>query len=187
DEDINLIPNRFSRRKQQFAALVSHLKAKHPEDVKFLDNLLSEYMEKIEAFYWKAMNIAMLTAVTGGGKAKTGNAPHFTFAAGQDDYTLAATLKDFQRHPVYHIWEFVFSTTYSTVIGPAIAQSMFGQNVVVEAQKMLQRRFKETFPEFERKLDELRMAEGHKLETPTPKDTRHASRREFMNFWRKTA
>ncbi|MDA1061084.1 MAG: hypothetical protein O3B47_04815, partial [bacterium] len=69
DEDINLIPNRFSRRKQQFAALISHLKTNNPEDVKFLDNLLGEYMEKIERFYWKAMNIAMLTAVTGGGKA----------------------------------------------------------------------------------------------------------------------
>ncbi len=180
DDSTKIIPERFAKRKQQFAALIQHLKQQHPEDAAELDVMLLDFMERSEKYYWKSMIMAMVAAVTGGGKAKTGNAPHFTFAANEDDFTLAETLNDFKRHPIYHLWEFIFSTGYATTIGPALAQVAFGKDMAIEMQQMLQERFREQFPEFEKKLGELKSKET--ADASTPGETRMASRRSFLSL-----
>ncbi|PJC39058.1 hypothetical protein CO044_01725, partial [Candidatus Peregrinibacteria bacterium CG_4_9_14_0_2_um_filter_38_9] len=175
------VPERFAKRKQQFAALVGHLKSKNPKDADQLDVVLENYVENAENYYYKTMIMAMVAAVTGGGKAKTGNAPHFTFAAGEDDFTLIETLDDFKRHPLYHVWELIFSTGYAVFVGPAIAKSLFGKSAGVQIQKMMQGRFKDAFPEFEKKLNELQSKKDQHGQL-SPGDVREKTRGQMLGF-----
>jgi|GEM_PF-5581429 len=117
------------------------------------------FSERMETYYWRAISMCMVAAVTGGGKSKIGNAPHFTAAAGHEDLTLGATLGDFKNHPLYHIWEFAFGTAYATVFGPMIAQAAFGGEYMERVRQMMRdeltsEQTKERFPEFFKKAEE---------------------------------
>ena len=161
DDATKLVPARFKDRQDQFAALVTYVKRKHEkdEDQDYLEEIMLRYGKDMEQYYWKALLMAMIAAVTGGGKSKLGNAPHFTFAAGHEDFTLMETLSDFKKHPLYHVWEFIFGSAYATIAGPMFAQTMFGGEFVERSQQFLQEKFQAQFPGFEQKLREL---EGQK-------------------------
>jgi hypothetical protein len=159
DDPKELIPKRFEKKRDKFAEIIHRLIEKHPEDEGKLKVVLEEYYVKSEKHYWSTIVMAMIAAVTGGGKALTGNAPHFTFAANQKDFTLIETLADFKRHPVYHLWEFAFSSTYATLVDPALGQMMFSQDMVKKAQLKLQEKIQASFPNFEAKKAELEAKE----------------------------
>lgn len=187
EADKNLT-EQFEERKQQYAALIKFLIEKHPEDADKLNQMLISILDKFEDFYWKSMNIALITAVTGGGKLLTGNAPHFTYAADIDEFDFQTTLADLKNHPLYHLWEFVFSTTYSTVFGPAIAKGLFGQNSVKKIQKMMQKKFKDDYPIFYKKINELKAnEEGVTTTKADVESTRGMTRRALFRKFTKVA
>ena len=177
DNKSELIPERFEKRKQQFAALTATLKSKHPEDAEYLNDLTEKYFDAAQKYYYKSMVMSMTAAVTGGGKAKTGNAPHFTFAAGEDDFTLIETLNDFKRHPLYHAYEFIFSTGYAILVGPEIANALFGVDSGKQIAQMMQKKFRSNFPEFEKKLNELKEREAKASGHTSPAAVKKVSRR----------
>lgn len=182
DTSSALVPERFSARKQQFSALIVHLKDKYPGDSAALDEIHESYIERAEKYYYKAMVMAMVASVTGGGKAKTGNAPHFTFAAGENDFTLAETLKDFKRHPIYHLWEFLFSTGYAIFVGPEIANTLFGKAASKQIHEMMQKQFRAKYPEFEKKLNELKAREMKQHGEAEPGTVRMKTRRAALGL-----
>lgn len=150
DDDTALVPERFNAFRMSFTDKAASLMTRHPEHRAGITAAVDELTARSERHYYNSMIMSLLPAVTGGGKALTGNAPHFTFAAGQD-LTLGDTLGDFRRHPLYHVWEFVFSTGYATVAGPYLARHAFGRMPGAEEQlhhafQRMQARFEKDFP-----------------------------------------
>jgi len=169
DDAKKIISERYSVHRQEFAALIRRLldinessSLSAQQKLVNQDELLvlhGKHLDNTENFYWKSMVMSLVTAVTGGGKALTGNSPHFTFAAGKDDYTLATTLADLKNHWVYHLWEFCFSFVFSTQVAPAYSRILFTKQLDKEARDMLEGRFMERFPDFKSKLEELERLE----------------------------
>jgi hypothetical protein len=119
------------------------------------------------------MLMAMTISVVGSGKSLPGDSTHFTFAAGEKDFTLAVTLRDFQRHPLYHVWELIFSGSYAMFAGPLIAEHVvapgfsrlrLGSGFLTKVQSLMQEQFREAYPglddQFERLRTQLRAPVG---------------------------
>ncbi len=101
------------------------------------------------------MIIAMTISVVGAGKSLPGDSTHFTFAAGETDFTLAVTLLDFKRHPLYHVWELLFSGAYAMVAGPFLAQTFvapafsrlgLGSGALETMRGLMQAEFRKQYP-----------------------------------------
>ena len=155
DDPTRRIPERFAVRVQQIATLFDVLAKRHPEDATRIRAALASVLENAEAYYYKSMLIAMTISVVGAGKSLPGDSTHFTFAAGETDFTLAVTLRDFTRHPLYHAWQLVFSGAYAILIGPAIAQHLIapgfsqlgiGSGIAQTFQTMMQGAFRARYP-----------------------------------------
>jgi hypothetical protein len=158
---------RFREIEREFATVVASAGDHFPQYKTELEELLNDFLKRSDDSYWKAMSMSFLTSVTGGGKALTGNAPHFTFAAGQD-LSLTDTLGDFTRHPLYHVWELVFSTGYSTIAGPLLSRSAFGgapngKAMMESVQLGLQQQFNADFPGLAKKFADLKKQESSQV------------------------
>jgi hypothetical protein len=101
------------------------------------------------------MLMAMTISVVGAGKSLPGDSTHFTFAAGETDFTLAVTLLDLKRHPLYHVWELLFSGAYAMVAGPFLAQMFVapvfmkwgvGSGALETMRGMMQEEFRKQYP-----------------------------------------
>ncbi len=155
DDVRNKIPERFMGRIAQTAALIGHLKTLHPEDAGKLEASLRDYIGNARKYYCKNMVIAMEIGVIGAGNSLPGDSTHFTYAAGEKDFTFAVTLADFKRHPLFHVYKLLFGSAYAIYLGPAMAQAI-GGGVQKDMQAMLQERFRSRHPGFEERLKELR-------------------------------
>ncbi len=157
DDSTQIIPERFQRKNEYVRNTILHLTEKYPQDVLKLTGIWQKLARKSDEYYHKSLIMSLLPAVTGGGKALTGNSPNFTFGAGNTDFTLITTLEDFKRHPLYHLWEFISSTIYTINIGPVIARSIGNSPDSANQQisGMLQEQFKRDFPKFFEKLQSL--------------------------------
>ena len=122
DDETTIIPLRFKANAEQASALFDVLQNRYAGETARLEAARQRYLETAEAYYFKSMIIAMTISVVGAGKSLPGDSTHFTFAAGETDFTLAVTLLDFKRHPLYHVWELLFSGAYAMVAGPFLAQ-----------------------------------------------------------------
>ncbi len=169
DSVTQLTPQRFAAKAEQTAALVTHLKANHADRAAELDGFLQQYLQDAETFYFRAVVASMLNSVSGAGQSLLGDSTHFTFAAGEKDFTLKVTLDDFKRHPLYHTWELIFTGLYATTVGPMIAQEFahpimskagIGFNIADKFQQLLQGNFRKQFPGFDEKLRMLQESQG---------------------------
>ncbi len=169
DSVTKLIPERFAAKGEQTAALVEHLKTSHPDRAAELETFLQQFLHDAETFYFRATVASMLNSVAGAGQSLLGDSTHFTFAAGEKDFTLEVTLDDFRRHPLYHTWELFFTGLYATTIGPMIAQHFshpamskagIGFDISGKFQQLLQGNFRKQFPGFEEKLRQLQEQES---------------------------
>ncbi len=159
DDVTQLIPTRFKARQEQLGAVIAYMQDKDPDEAVQLYKLWENICTTLQGDYWKALIMAMIAAVTGGGKSLIGNAPHFTFRAGHEDLSLIETLNDFKKHPVYQLWEFIFGAGYAIYIGPLFASGVFEDEFIKKGQKMMQDRFTADFPEFTETLRRLKTEE----------------------------
>ncbi len=164
DDSTRLIPERFALRAEQMAALFDILEERHPEHRDRLRAQLVQLLETATDYYYKSMMIAMTISVVGAGKSLPGDSTHFTFAAGETDFTLAVTLKDFARHPLYHVWELIFSGAYAMFVGPSIAQRLvapafeelgIGARITRTMTSMMQGEFRARYPGMAERFEEL--------------------------------
>jgi hypothetical protein len=168
DDRTRLIPDRFKARAEQTAALIGVLQQRSPAEAERLEAALVRQLDTAEDYYFKSMLMAMTISVVGAGKSLPGDSTHFTFAAGEKDFTLAVTLQDFQRHPLYHVWELVFSGSYAMLAGPFIARRAvapalgrlgLGSGIVAHLRSLMQRQFRADYPgvaeQFERLTAQL--------------------------------
>ncbi len=164
DDPTEIIPVRFRTNAERASALVSVLQKRYPEKRQRLEAALGRYLETVEDYYFKSMIMAMTISVVGAGKSLPGDSTHFTFAAGEKDFTLAVTLLDFKRHPLYHVWELVFSGAYAMFAGPFIAQTLvgplfgrlsLGTGAVGTIQGLMQTEFRKRYPGMAERFEEL--------------------------------
>jgi hypothetical protein len=176
DESTRIIPERFRTNAEQAAALVSVLHQRYPGDATRLEAGLRRYLETAEDYYFKSMIMAMTISVVGAGKSLPGDSTHFTFAAGEKDFTLAVTLRDFQRHPLYHVWELIFSGAYALLAGPFLAKTfvapLFGKLVtdtgaVKTIRGLMQAEFRKQYPGMAERFAQLE-AQLPKRAQPAP-------------------
>lgn len=164
DDQTALIPLRFKTNAEQASALFDVLQHRYPADVAELEAARRRYLETAETYYFKSMLIAMTISVVGAGKSLPGDSTHFTFAAGETDFTLGVTLMDFKRHPLYHVWELIFSGAYAMVAGPFLAQNMvapafsklgLGSGVLNTMQGLMQAEFRKQYPGMAERFQQL--------------------------------
>lgn len=164
DDSTALIPERFKTNAAQAAGLISVLQARYPAETERLDAALRRYLETAEVYYFKSMVMAMTISVVGAGKSLPGDSTHFTFAAGEKDFTLAVTLLDFKRHPLYHVWELLFSGAYAMFAGPFLAQTYMapllgklgvGSGAVATLQGLMQTEFRRHYPGMAERFEQL--------------------------------
>lgn len=117
DDETTIIPVRFKANAEQASALIDVLQRRYPDDTVRLEAARQRYLQTAETYYFKSMLMAMTISVVGAGKSLPGDSTHFTFAAGETDFTLAVTLLDLKRHPLYHVWELLFNGAYAMVAG----------------------------------------------------------------------
>jgi hypothetical protein len=173
DDPTRLIPERFTTRIEQTTVLLGTLQRRYPADAARLETALQRHLETAKKYYFKSMLMAMTISVVGSGKSLPGDSTHFTFAAGEKDFTLAVTLRDFQRHPLYHVWELIFSGSYAMFAGPLIAEHVvapgfsrlrLGSGFLTKVQSLMQEQFREAYPglddQFERLRTQLRAPVG---------------------------
>lgn len=164
DDPTRLIPLRFQAHAEQATALIGVVQRRYPADQARLEEALRGHLDEVGELFFKSMLIAMTISVVGAGKSLPGDSTHFTFAAGEQDFTLAVTLKDFQRHPLYHVWELIFSGSYALFVGPMIAQRLvapgiarlgIGSGVVKKVQSLMQAQFRAEYPGMAERFAEL--------------------------------
>jgi hypothetical protein len=168
DDETALIPDRFTAHAAQASALFDVLQSRHAGDRARLEAARRRYLATAETYYFKSMIIAMTISVVGAGKSLPGDSTHFTFAAGETDFTLAVTLLDFKRHPLYHVWELLFSGAYAIVAGPFLAQTFvapafsrlgLGSGTLETMRGLMQEEFRKQYPgmaeRFQRLEEEL--------------------------------
>ncbi len=164
DDPTRIIPERFTTRIEQATVLFATLQRRYPADAGRLDAALRRYLETAEDYYYKSMLIAMTISVVGAGKSLPGDSTHFTFAAGETDFTLVVTLKDFQRHPLYHVWAFIFSGAYAMFAGPFLARHVvapsfsrlrLGSGFLITVQSLMQQQFRDTYPGLAEQFERL--------------------------------
>ena len=168
DDATAIIPDRFKENAAQASALFDVLQSRNAGETARLEAARQRYLETAETYYFKSMIIAMTISVVGAGKSLPGDSTHFTFAAGETDFTLAVTLLDFKRHPLYHVWELLFSGAYAMVAGPFLAQHFvapvfskvgLGSGVLDTMRGLMQAEFRKQYPgmaeRFQRLEEEL--------------------------------
>ncbi len=165
DDSTAHIPDRFTARITQTAALIEHMKSRAPAEAVHLENKLQGYIENARKYYCRNLVIAMEIGVIGAGNSLPGDSTHFTYAAGQKDFTFAVTLGDFKRHPLFHVYKLLWGSAYAIYVGPALAQLM-GGGVQKDMQTLLQEKFRTRFPGFEDKLRELEQGESANADQP---------------------
>jgi hypothetical protein len=177
DDPTAIIPERFRTNAEQAAALIGVLQRRYPGDAARLEAALGRYLETAEDYYFKSMIIAMTISVVGAGKSLPGDSTHFTFAAGEKDFTLAVTLRDFTRHPLYHVWELLFSGAYAIVAGPFLAKTfvapLFGKLVmdtgaVATIKRLMQAEFRKQYPGMAERFEQLEAQLPKKAQPPAP-------------------
>ena len=155
DDETTIIPLRFKANAEQASALFDVLQNRYAGETARLEAARQRYLETAEAYYFKSMIIAMTISVVGAGKSLPGDSTHFTFAAGETDFTLAVTLLDFKRHPLYHVWELLFSGAYAMVAGPFLAQRFvapafsslgLGSGALETMRGLMQEEFRRQYP-----------------------------------------
>lgn len=164
DDPTAIIPQRFRTNAEQASSLFDVLQQRYPNDAARLDSARRRYLETAEHYYFSQMMIAMTISVVGAGKSLPGDSTHFTFAAGQKDFTLAVTLLDFKRHPLYHVWELLFSGAYAVVAGPFLAQRFvaplfgrlgIGTGAVETIRGLMQAEFRREYPGMAERFEQL--------------------------------
>ncbi len=164
DDPTRIIPERFTARVEQTTVLFGTLQRRYPADADTLEAALRSYLDAAQDYYFKSMLIAMTISVVGAGKSLPGDSTHFTFAAGETDFTLAVTLKDFKRHPLYHVWALLFSGTYAMFAGPFLAQHIvapgfsrlhLGSGFLTKVQSLMQQQFRDTYPGLAEQFEHL--------------------------------
>ncbi|MGH7367274.1 MAG: hypothetical protein ACREK9_12775 [Candidatus Rokuibacteriota bacterium] len=177
DDSTRIIPERFRTNAEQAAALIGVVQRRYPGDAERLEAGLRRYLETAEDYYFKSMMMAMTISVVGAGKSLPGDSTHFTFAAGEKDFTLAVTLLDFKRHPLYHVWELIFSGAYAMVAGPFLAKTfvapLFGKLVMgtgaVETIKgLMQAEFRKQYPGMAERFEQLEAQLPKRSQPPAP-------------------
>jgi len=155
DDSTAIIPARFKTNAEQASALIDVLQRRYPDDTVRLEAARQRYLETAETYYFKSMLVAMTISVVGAGKSLPGDSTHFTFAAGETDFTLAVTLLDLKRHPVYHVWELLFSGAYAMVAGPFLARTLvapafaklgLGTGALQTMRGLMQEEFRKQYP-----------------------------------------
>ena len=177
DDPTRIIPARFRTNAEQAAALIGVLQRRYAGDAARLETALRRYLATAEDYYFKSMLMAMTISVVGAGKSLPGDSTHFTFAAGEKDFTLEVTLHDFARHPLYHVWELVFSGAYAMVAGPFLAKTfvapMFGSlvmgtGVVQTIRGLMQAEFRRHYPGMAERFEQLEAQLPKKAPPPSP-------------------
>jgi hypothetical protein len=171
DDPTRLVPERFKTRVEQLTVLFGVLERRHPGEAGRLEAARQALLETAQGYFFSSMLIAMTISVVGAGKSLPGDSTHFTFAAGEKDFTLAVTLKDFVRHPFYHVWELIFSGAYAMFAGPLLAERLvapgfsklgIGSGFFVRVETLMREEFRALYPglaeQFERLDAELRAA-----------------------------
>lgn len=164
DDETDTIPERFKANAAQASALFDVLQRRDAGNIARIEAARRRYLETAETYYFKSMIIAMTISVVGAGKSLPGDSTHFTFAAGEADFTLAVTLLDFKRHPLYHVWELLFSGAYAMVVGPYFAQTLvapafsklgIGSRVQETMRGLMQEQFRQQYPGMAERFQQL--------------------------------
>jgi hypothetical protein len=164
DDETVIIPLRFKANAEQASALFDVLQNRYAGETARLEAARQRYLHTAETYYFKSMIIAMTISVVGAGKSLPGDSTHFTFAAGETDFTLAVTLLDFKRHPLYHVWELIFSGAYAMVAGPFLAQRVvapafsrlgIGSGALETIRGMMQEEFRKQYPGMAERFQQL--------------------------------
>jgi hypothetical protein len=171
DDPTRLVPERFKTRIEQITVLFGVLQRRHRGEADRLEAARRALLETARGYCFSSMLIAMTISVVGAGKSLPGDSTHFTFAAGEKDFTLAVTLKDFVRHPLYHVWELIFSGSYAMFAAPLLAEHLVapgfsklgtGSGFFTKVQTLMREEFRSIYPglaeQFERLEAELRAA-----------------------------
>jgi hypothetical protein len=171
DDPTRIVPERFRARIEQITVLFGVLQRRHRAEADRLEAARRALLGTARSYYFKSMLIAMTISVVGAGKSLPGDSTHFTFAAGEKDFTLAVTLQDFVRHPLYHVWELIFSGSYAMFAGPLLAERLvapgfsklgIGSGFFTKVQTLMREEFRAIYPglaeQFERLEAELRAA-----------------------------
>jgi hypothetical protein len=177
DDSTRIIPERFRTNAEQAATLVGVLQRRYPGAAERLEAALRRYLGTAEDYYFKSMIMAMTISVVGAGKSLPGDSTHFTFAAGEKDFTLAVTLLDFKRHPLYHVWELIFSGAYAMFVGPFLAQTFvaplfgnlaMGTGAVETIKGLMQAEFRKQYPGMAERFEQLEAHLPKKAQPPAP-------------------
>lgn len=150
DDHKLLIWERYERLENNFIALVDFLIKRNPEKKQEFEFSRDEILKKSDLFYRRSMLMTIISAVTGGWKSKLWNAPHFTFSK---DIELIDTLQDLKKHPLYQVYDTLFSSFYSTSFWDILV--VWKETPWNKVRKALQQNFIKAYPWFIKKLEKF--------------------------------